>query len=60
MKDKHWEDATIEERMAVYEAYLLCDSYPKATWEEANVGWTGSRFTTIKYTFCPMFYWDNH
>ena len=55
--DRHWEEATLEERKEVYKAYMLCDSYPKASWEQADACWTGSRFITIKYTFCPVGYW---
>lgn len=57
MADLHWKDAPIADRKAVYEAYLLCDSFPKATWDDANEIWAECRFITIKYTFCPAGYW---
>lgn len=62
MKDKMWEEATLKQRKAIYAAYLLMpdDGIAKATFEQVNVCWAGSRLDMLRYTFCPMCYWDNH
>lgn len=61
MKDLHWEEVAIELRLQVFNAYQLRPDFPKGlTFEQANSCWTGSRWITIKYTFVPAGYWDNH
>ena len=57
-----WEEASFDDRWAVYQASLLMenDGTEKPTWVEVNIGWMGANFWTIKYTFCPEGYWDNH
>lgn len=55
----HWQDATIEDRKAVYNAYtqMSDDGIEKASWPDFDARMYGSNFYTIKYTFCPVGYW---
>lgn len=54
MKDLHWEEMPLADRMEVYEVYKQI-LFEKEGWEisfeECDYGWTGSRWITIKYTF---------
>lgn len=54
MRDKKWEEATLEERKSVWMVYRK-KLYAAEGWyisfEQCDIGWTGSRWTLIKYTF---------
>lgn len=61
MKDIHWEEVSIELRKQVFHAYQQRADFPHGlTFKQANASWTGARWITIKYTFTPEHYWDNH
>ena len=61
MRDIYWEEVAIELRLQVFNAYRLRSDFPKGlTFEQADACWMKSRWITIKYTFVPTGYWDNH
>lgn len=54
MNDKHWEDMSIEDRIAVWKIYREILHEKEGWWinfEQCDACWTGSKWITIKYTF---------
>lgn len=53
MTDKKWQDATLEEKMAVIEMYnkYYDNVNEPIDLQTANIHWTDCRWITIKYTF---------